>query len=385
MQRIASYFSAALADRILRNLPGVYKAFNSTKASTIGDELLVQRMFFEFLPFVKVAHVVSNQAIIESMEGERNIHLIDLNATEPAQWCALMRDLRARPEGPPSLKITGIHPRKEVLNQMAHVLTREAEIVDFPLQFNPIVTRIEDLDFEKLRVQTGEALAVSSITQLHTLLACEDNNARNSSSSTPMMHQTTLKDLFDKDRVSNGCNNHPSHDSASSTPSSSSSSSSNLDSFLSGLWGLCPKIVMVTEQDSEHNSKNLTERLSKSLYFYGAIFDSLETALPRNSTERLKLEKMMLGEEIKNIIACEGSERRERHEKLDKWSQRFELAGFVNVPLSYSARLEANKLLQRSYSDGYKIREENGSVVILWQDQSIFSVSAWRCRKEVTK
>ncbi|KAK4407444.1 Scarecrow-like protein 3 [Sesamum angolense] len=140
MQRIASYFSEALADRILRTWPGVYKAFRSTKISVVAEEILVKKMFFEFLPFMKVAFVISNQAIIEAMEGEKMVHVIDLNATEPAQWCALIRDLSARPEGPPHLRITGISQQKEVLEQMAHILIEEAEKLDLPFQFNPVVT-----------------------------------------------------------------------------------------------------------------------------------------------------------------------------------------------------------------------------------------------------
>ncbi|PIM98636.1 hypothetical protein CDL12_09932 [Handroanthus impetiginosus] len=384
MQRIASYFSEALADRILKTWPGVYKAFRSTKISVVAEEILVRKMFFEFLPFMKVAFVISNQAIIEAMEGEKMVHVIDLNATEPAQWCALIRDLSARPEGPPHLRITAIHQQKEVLEQMAHVLTEEAEKLDLPFQFNPLVSKLENLDIEKLRVKTGEALAISSIMQLHTLLA--SNDVRNRSPSTPMnvhlqrvaqMNQSTLGELLEKDMV-NGYS--PSNDSASSSPLSSMPLP-KIDSFLSALWGLSPKVMVVTEQDSDHNGKSLMERLSESLYFYAALFDCLESALPRASLERLKMEKMLLGEEIRDIIACEGAERKQRHEKLEKWNQRFDLAGFANVPLSYYAMLQAKRLLQSFNCDGYKIKEEHGCVVICWQDRPLFSVSAWRYRR----
>ncbi|KAK4419610.1 Scarecrow-like protein 3 [Sesamum alatum] len=388
MQRIASYFSEALADRILRTWPGVYKAFRSTRISVVAEEVLVKKMFFEFLPFMKVAFVISNQAIIEAMEGEKMVHVIDLNATEPAQWCALIRDLSARPEGPPHLRITGIHQQKEVLGQMAHILIEEAEKLDLPFQFNPVVSKLENLDIEKLRVKTGEALAISSIMQLHSLLA-SNNDVRNRSPSTPMnaigihlqrvaqMNQSTLGDLLEKDMI-NGYS--PRNDSASSSPLSSTPSPC-IDTFLSTLWGLSPKVMVVMEQDSDHNGKSLMERLSESLYFYAALFDCLESALPRSSLERLKMEKSLLGEEIKNIIACEGAERKQRHEKLEKWNQRFDLAGFGNVPLSYYAMLQAKRLLQSFNCDGYKIKEENGCVVICWQDRPLFSVSAWRYRR----
>lgn len=370
MQRMAAYFSEALADRILRSWPGVYKAFHSTRVSVVAEEILIRKMFFEFLPFMKVAFVITNQAIVEAMEGEKMVHVIDLNAAEPAQWCALIQDLSARPEGPPHLRITGIHQQKEVLEHMAHVLSDEAEKLDLPFQFNPVVSKLENLDFEKLRVKTGEALAISSIMQLHTLLASESDLNKQR---VAQMNQNTLGELLEKDMVHGRS---PSNDSASSSPLSS-----GIDNFLSAIWGLSPKVVVVTEQDSDHNGKNLMERVSESLYFYAALFDCMESSLPRGSLERLKMEKMVLGEEIKNIIACEGGERKERHEKLEKWSQRLDFGGFVNVALSYYAMLQAKRLLQSYKCDGYKIKDENGSVVICWQDRPLFSVSAWRFRR----
>ncbi|PHT66909.1 Scarecrow-like protein 3 [Capsicum annuum] len=385
MQRIASYFNEALADRILRSWPGLFKALRSTKLSVVSEEILVRKMFFEIFPFLKVAFVVTNQAIIEAMEGEKMVHIVDLNAAEPLQWRALLQDLSARPEGPPHLRITGVHQQKEVLDQMAHVLTQEAEKLDIPFQFNQVVSTLESLDVEKLRVKTGEALAISSIMQLHTLLA-HDNEKK---SPLPLKHkngvtlpralinQNTFGEFLEKD-MANGCS--PSNDTASSSPLCSTGSS-KMDSFLNALWGLSPKVMVVTEQDSNHNATTLMERLSESLHFYAALFDCLESTLPRTSLERIKVEKMLLGEEIKSIVACEGIERKERHEKLEKWFQRFDTAGFGNVPLSYYAMLQARRLLQSYSCEGYKIKEVNGCVVICWQDRALFSVSSWRCRK----
>ncbi|CAN7045608.1 unnamed protein product [Brassica oleracea var. botrytis] len=117
-----------------------------------------------------------------------------------------------------------------------------------------------------------------------------------------------------------------------------------IDRFLNAIWGLSPKIMVVTEQHSDHNGSTLMQRLLESLYSYAALFDCLENKIPRTSQDRIKVEKMLFGEEIKNIIACEGSERRERHEKLEKWSQRIDLAGFGNVPLSYYVMLQARRI-----------------------------------------
>lgn len=176
MQRIAAYFTEALADRILKTWPGLHRALNSTRIIMLSEEIMVQKFFFELFPFLKVAYILTNQAIVESMEGEKMVHIIDLNAAEPAQWIALLQVLSARPEGPPHLRITGIHQQKEVLEQMGHKLSEEAEKLDIPFQFNPVLSKLENLDFDKLRVKTGEALAISSILQLHSLLALDDES-----------------------------------------------------------------------------------------------------------------------------------------------------------------------------------------------------------------
>lgn len=365
MQRIAAYFTEALAQRILKSWPGLHKALNSTRISSVSEEMLVRKLFFDMFPFLKVAFVLTNQAIIEAMEGEKVVHVIDLNAAEPAQWIALIQALSTRPEGPPHLRITGIHPQKEVLDQMAHRLTEEAEKLDIPFQFNSVVTKLENLDFDKLRVKTGEALAISSVLQLHSLLAAEDYASL-----------IALKNSL----LANGYGYSQSPDSVSSSPLSPNASA-KMDSFLNSLWGLSPKIMVVTEQDSNHNGLTLMERLLEALYSYAALFDCLESSVSRTSMERLKVEKMLFGEEIKNIIACEGFERKERHEKLEKWIQRFDLACFGNVPLSYCGMLQARRLLQSYNCDGYRIAEDNRCVLICWHDRPLFSVSAWSCRK----
>lgn len=365
MQRIAAYFTEALAQRILKSWPGLHKALNSTRISSVSEEMLVRKLFFDMFPFLKVAFVLTNQAIIEAMEGEKVVHVIDLNAAEPAQWIALIQALATRPEGPPHLRITGIHPQKEVLDQMAHRLTEEAEKLDIPFQFNSVVSKLENLDFDKLRVKTGEALAISSVLQLHSLLAADDYASL-----------IALKNSL----LANGYGYSQSPDSVSSSPLSPNASA-KMDSFLNSLWGLSPKIMVVTEQDSNHNGLTLMERLLEALYSYAALFDCLESSVSRISMERLKVEKMLFGEEIKNIIACEGFERKERHEKLEKWIQRFDLACFGNVPLSYCGMLQARRLLQSYNCDGYRIAEDNRCVLICWHDRPLFSVSAWSCRK----
>ncbi|KAK4748952.1 hypothetical protein SAY87_015538 [Trapa incisa] len=394
MQRIAAYFTEALAHRVLKSWPGLHRALNSTKMTSVADQILARRLFFELCPFLKLSYLITNQAILEAMEGEKMVHIIDLCSSEPAQWINLLQSLRARPEGPPHLRITGIHEQKEILEQMAFRLTEEAERLDIPFQFNPVMCRLEDLDMESLRVKTGEALAISSVLQLHSLLAANDevqrgnsppSASKSSNTSTTANHlqrvmhmkqQRNLGEWMEKDLTL-------SSDSAAAPPplSTLNAPPPKVGSFLTALWSLSPKLMMITEKETNQNGLCLMERVVEALNFYAAMFDCLESTTTRGSGERQRVEKMLLAEEINNIITCEGLERKERHEKLDRWSLRLELAGFGKVSLSYNCMLQAGRLLQSCGYDGYNVKEENGCFFLCWQDRPLFSVSAWRSRR----
>ncbi|CAA2983073.1 scarecrow 3 [Olea europaea subsp. europaea] len=133
MKRIAAYFTEALADRMLKGWPGLHKALNSTKIMSVAEEILVQKLFFEFCPFLKLAHVITNQLILEAMEEEVVVHVTDLHSFEPAQWISLLQALSERREGPPHIIITGIHEQKGALEHMAHRLIQEAEKFRYPI------------------------------------------------------------------------------------------------------------------------------------------------------------------------------------------------------------------------------------------------------------
>ena len=368
IQRIAAYFIEALADRMLKNFTGLHNALNSTKIPSVSEEILVQRLFFEHCPFLKLAYVITNQAIVEAMEGEKVIHIIDLYTVEPDQWIDLLQTLSARPEGAPHLKITGIHEQKVVLEKMALQLKEEADKLSIPFQFNCIVSKLENLDIESLGIKTGEALAVSSVLQLHSLLATDEEVLRRSQRPLREFLDTGLNPLY----IAN-------LDSSSISSQLSQISSPKMERFLSSLWRFSPKLMVITEQEANHNGFTLMERVNNAMKFYAALFDCLDSTVSIAPIERQKVEKMLFGEEIKNIIACEGAERKERHEKLEKWILWLELAGFGRVPLSYYGRLQAGRLLQ-SYGYGYNIKEENGCLVIYWHKIPLFSVSAWRFR-----
>ncbi|XP_061352909.1 GRAS family protein TF80-like [Gastrolobium bilobum] len=348
MQRVATYFSEALAFQVIKNRRGIPKILGLSKTLSTSEELLVKKLFFELYPFSKSAYKITNQAIIEAMDGEKIINILDLSVSDATQWIYLMQSLKERLPNHSYLKITitGIHEKKEVLEQMELHLRVEAENMNFSFQFNAIVSNLENLDLERLPFDKGEPLAISCVLQLHSLLATDDQMVKNPSPDSTMSPLSTCP-------------------------------SPKMECFLSGLWKLRPKVMVITEQESNVNGSTLTERINNALNFYGALFDCLEATISKASVERTLVEKMLLREQIKNIIACEGVKRKERHEKLETWITRLLLAGFVKVPISFGGMLQTTKLLQ-SYIHGYQIRHENECLFICWNGNPLFYISAWR-------
>ncbi|GAB4858443.1 hypothetical protein Ancab_009917 [Ancistrocladus abbreviatus] len=215
------------------------------------------------------------------MEGKKMVHIFDLHSFEPAQWINLLQAISSQPRGPPHLKFMSIHEQKVVLEQMA--------------------------------------------LQMHSLLAYEDRMPRGNSLAAPeytgLVHlQKALnvkEELIDKDLI---IANESTMLSIPLLPTSP-----KLKAFLFALLCLSPKLMVLTEKESDHNSSSM-ERVMEALNFYVALFDGLEFTMPRESLERRRAEKCLFGEEIQNIIACEGVERKLRHEKLENWFQRMELA-----------------------------------------------------------
>ncbi|KAH7863795.1 hypothetical protein Vadar_022065 [Vaccinium darrowii] len=89
----------------------------------------------------------------------------------------------------------------------------------------------------------------------------------------------------------------------------------------------------------------------------------------------------MFGREIKNVIACEGSERVERHERFGKWRRLMEQGGLRCVGISERELLQSRMLLKMYSYENYSVEKqgEDGGVALTlsWMDQPLFTVSAW--------
>ncbi|KAJ6996822.1 DELLA protein GAI1 [Populus alba x Populus x berolinensis] len=150
----------------------------------------------------------------------------------------------------------------------------------------------------------------------------------------------------------------------------------SLKAILQAIKKLNPTLLTVVEQDANHNGPFFLGRFIESLHYYSAIFDSLEASLPRNSPQRIKMEKVQFSTEICNIIAYEGSNRIERHERADQWRRQLSRAGFQVMGLKCMS--QARMMLSVYGIDGYTLATEKGCLLLGWKGRPLMLASAWQ-------
>lgn len=323
MRKVATYFAEALARRIY----GIYP--QELLDSSYADVL--QMHFYETCPYLKFAHFTANQAILEAFATANRVHVIDFGLKQGMQWPALIQALALRPGGPPAFRLTGIGPPQsdntDALQQVGWKLTQLAETIGVEFEFRGFVANsLADLEPSKLdlRPPEVETVAVNSVFELHRLLA---------------------------------------------RPGA-------IEKVLSSIIAMRPQIVTIVEQEANHNGPVFLDRFTEALHYYSTLFDSLEISPPSHD---LIMSEMYLGKQICNVVACEGADRVERHENLDRWRDRFGSAGFDRVHLGSNAFKQASMLLALfAGGDDYRVEENDGCLMLGWHTRPLIATSAWQ-------
>ncbi|GMH27461.1 hypothetical protein Nepgr_029304 [Nepenthes gracilis] len=328
MRKVATYFAEALARRIYDIYP---------QKSSIDPSLsdVLQMHFYETCPCLKFGHVTANQAIMEAFAGSPRVHVIDFSIKQGMQWPALVQALAWRPGGPPAFRLTGIGPRQpdniDALQQVGWKLAQLADTIGVEFHYRGFVYEsLADLEPSVLDIRPSaeETVAVNSVFELHRLLA---------------------------------------------RPGS-------IEKVLSTVKALRPKIVTIIEQEANHNGPVFLDRFNEALHYYSTMFDSLEgCGLTQPNSQALAMSEVYLGRQICNVVACEGTERVERHETLTQWRARMDSSGFDPVHLGSNAFKQASMLLALFPGcDGYRVEENDGCLMLGWHSRPLISTSAWR-------
>ncbi|XP_049362078.1 scarecrow-like protein 28 [Solanum verrucosum] len=330
VSRLTAYFTEALALRVARIWPHIFHIIPPRDLDRLDDDSSTAlRLLNQVSPIPKFIHFTSNEILLRAFEGKDRVHIIDFDIKQGIQWPSLFQSLASRPNPPTHVRITGIGESKQDLVETGDRLAEFAEALNLAFEFHPVVDRLEDVRLWMLHVKEGESVAVNCVLQMHRL-------------------------LYD-------------------------SSGGILRDFLGLIRSTNPTIILMAEQEAEHNEPSLEARLVNSLRYYAAVFDSIGFSLPLDSPARIKIEELF-ARDIRNIIACEGRDRTERHECFGKWRKLMEQGGFRCTGITERELLQSQMLLKMYSCEDYKVTKQgndDAALTLSWLDQPLCTVSAW--------
>ncbi|KAG5100141.1 hypothetical protein JHK82_045193 [Glycine max] len=345
VQRVVAYFADGLAARLLTKKSPFYDML--MEEPTSEEEFLAFTDLYRVSPYYQFAHFTANQAILEAYEEEeeRNnkaLHVIDFDVSYGFQWPSLIQSLseKATSGNRISLRITGFG------NNLKELQETEARLVSFSKGFgNHLVFEFQGLlrgssRVFNLRKKKNETVAVNLVSYLNT-----------------------------------------------------SSCFMKVSDTLGFVHSLSPSIVVLVKQEGSRSLKTFLSRFTESLHYFAAMFDSLDDCLPLESTERLKIEKKVLGKEIKSMLNydMDGVDYCPKYERMETWKGRMENHGFVGRKISSKCVIQAKLLLkmrthyyplqfEEEGGGGFRVSErDEGRVISLgWQNRFLLTVSSWQ-------
>ncbi|XP_074280235.1 scarecrow-like protein 1 [Silene latifolia] len=333
-QRIAAYMVEGLAARLASSGKLLYKALKCKEPPSF-ERLASMQVLFEVCPCFKFGFMAANEAIIEAVKNEKTVHIIDFDVNQGNQYFDLIRSLAKRHGKSIRLRLTGVDDPESVqrsiggLNNIGQKLGALAEGVGLPFEFRAVPASTPLVTPEMLQCRADEALVVNFAFQLHHM------------------------------------------------PDESVSTTNQRDQLLRMVKNLNPKLVTIVEQDVNTNTTPFLFRFSEAYSYYSAIFESLDATLPRESQDRLNVEKQCLARDIVNIIACEGEERIERYEVAGKWRARMLMAGFQPCRISQNVSDGIQELIVKQYCNKYEVKEEMDTLNFGWEGKNLIVASAW--------
>ena len=339
MQRMAHYFADGLEARIAGSGTQIYTALIG-RLTLAADVLKAYHLFLAACPFKKLSNFFSNKTIMNLAEKKTRLHIVDFGILYGFQWPSLIQRLSSRPGGPPKLRITGIdlpqpgfRPAERV-EETGRRLTKYAETFNVPFEFNAIAKWWDTIQIEDLKLDSDEVLVVNVIWRLRNLL-----------------DETVMVE-------------------------------SPRDNVLKLMRKMNPDVLIQGTVNGTFNAPFFITRFREALFHYSTVFDMLETIVPRETEERLLIEREIFGREAMNVIACEGAERIERPETFKQWQVRNLRAGFRQLPLNREIVNLAKDRVKSLYRKDFLIDEDGEWLLQGWKGRILFALSTWKPTSE---
>ncbi|GLU04911.1 hypothetical protein SLE2022_220390 [Rubroshorea leprosula] len=337
-QKLASYFLQALFCKATESGQRCYKTLTSVaeKSNSFDSARKLILKFQEVSPWTTFGHVAANGAILEALDGEKNLHIIDISNTLCTQWPTLLESLATRTDETPHLKLTVVVTAstvKSVIKEIGQRMEKFARLMGVPFEFHVRSDYLGELTKEKLCVSEDEAIAINCIGALRRVAVEE---------------RSSVIELF---------------------------------------RSLNPKVVTIVEEEADFSSNrdDFVKCFEECLRFYTLYFEMLEESFMPTSNERLMLEREC-SRSIVRVLACELEENiegecAERREKGSQWSERMK-AAFSPVGFSDDVVDDVKALLKR-YRAGWGLMQGDGhedqtGLYLTWKEEAVVWASAWK-------
>ena len=334
-QRLAQCFADGLEARLAGTGSQIYKGFVNKRTSA-ADILKAYQLYLAACPFRKLSNFTANKTIMSLAQNSMRLHIIDFGILYGFQWPTFIQRISMRPGGPPKLRITGIEfPQPgfrpaERVEETGRRLADYAKDFNVPFEYNAIAKRWDTIQLEELKIDRDEVLVVNCLYRAKNLL-----------------DETIAVD-----------------------------SSRNI--FLNFIRKINPHMFIHGITNGAYNAPFFVTRFREALFHFSAMFDMLETIVPREDRERMVIEKDIFGREALNVVACEGWERVERPETYKQWQVRNLRAGFVQLPLDRDIVKRATDRVRSGYHKDFVIDEDNRWLLQGWKGRIIYALSAWK-------
>ncbi|KAL0336817.1 UNVERIFIED_CONTAM: Scarecrow-like protein 9 [Sesamum calycinum] len=334
-QRLAHYFAHGLEARLAGTGSQMHKALLSQR-TTMTDYLKAYYTYLASAPFRKISNFASNKTIMMKSQKSMRLHIIDFGILYGFQWPTFIQRLAEREGGPPKLRITGIDfPQPgfrpaERIEETGRRLAHYARTFNVPFEYNAIAQKWETIRAEDLKIEKDEFVVVNCLYRSKNLL---DETMLTESS------RTMVLNLIRK---------------------------INPDIFIHGIV------------NGAYGAPFFVTRFREVLFHFSALFDMLETNIPRDKPERMLIERDIFGREAMNVIACEGWERVERPETYKQWQVRNLRAGFIQIPFDRWIMDTARKKVKAFYHKDYIIDEDSRWLLMGWKGRIIYALSCWK-------
>ncbi|XP_071721364.1 scarecrow-like protein 9 [Rutidosis leptorrhynchoides] len=332
-QRLANSFANGLEARLAGTGSQIHKALVSKKTCA-ADYIKAYHLYMASSPFRKISNFASNRTIMDKALNATTVHIIDFGILYGFQWPTFIQRISAREGGPPRVRITGIdfpqpgfRPAQRI-DETGRRLEAYAEHFKVPFEYNSIAKRWENVKIEDLKLVEGEFLVVNCMYR--------------------------AKNLLDETVVVDSARN----------------------VVLNLIRKINPNLFVHGILNGSYNAPFFLTRFREALFHFSALFDMLETNVPRERPERMLLEREIFGREALNVIACEGWERIERPETYKQWHVRNLRVGLVPIPLSRFIVKRSGEKVSLYHKD-FLIDEDNHWLLQGWKGRIIYAISCW--------